>query len=119
MSPSLSQSIENYEYFSPIIHKELESKNEYFKITRVILLDEFYKRNLINKTFYRKKLKIYLVLDKKEECKELFQSMLLSSFILFICFLYFPKNYLFMDLSFVFYLFAVFYIASMYYRKLV
>jgi hypothetical protein len=119
MSPSLTQSIENYEYFSPIIYKELESKNHYLKITKVILLDEFYKRNLINKTFYKQKLKIYLVLDKREECKELFQSMLLSSFILFICFLYFPKNYLFMDLSFVFYLFAVFYIASMYYRKLV
>ena len=100
MNPQLSlqQSIENYVSFNDQITKELENTNNYSKITRLLVIDELLKRNLINYDFYKYKMKECNDEDKKDELKDLYYSLIISGTLMTLIFLFYlpsDKYYLF------------------------
>jgi hypothetical protein len=122
MSPQMSrqQSIENYIYFYDQIKKELGGSNIFLNITRVIILDEFYDRNLINKSFHTERLKECIAEDKEEELKDLYHSMIVAGTLMtFIFIFYLPSdNYYLFRIMYYIYLAVIYYIAFLFYKNL-
>ena len=52
MNPSYNQSIENYDYYYYDIKTKLNKQNTIQITSRIMILDEFFKLNLINLKFY-------------------------------------------------------------------
>jgi len=118
--PSLNQSQENFTFFRDIVKTELEMAI-IFKVTHVNVLDEFLKRELVSSEFHKLKLREYILEDRREETRDLFYSMvvaglLITSFLIFIV----PqdKYYIFRFL-YLLYISIIYFLAFLFYRKLV
>lgn len=117
---STEQSIENFIYLHDKIRKQLNDSDIYLNITNVIILDEFYKKKLINKSFHKKKLQECIIEDKQKELKDLCYSMIVSGFIMTIIFLFIlpSDKYYFFKICFFIYLFTIYIITYRLYRGL-
>ena len=118
--PSLNQSQENYTFFKDKVKTDLET-TIIFKVTHVNVLDKFLKKELISSDFHKMKLRECILEDRREETKDLFYSMviaglLITSFILFI--VPHDKYYIFRFLYLI-YISIIYFIAFLFYRKLV
>ena len=118
--PSLNQSQENFTFFRDIVKTELEMAI-IFKVTHVNVLDEFLKRELVSSEFHKLKLREYILEDRREETRDLFYSMvvaglLITSLLIFIV----PqdKYYIFRFL-YLLYISIIYFLAFLFYRKLV
>ena len=118
--PSFQQSIENYDYFHAEIKKELSDTNVYLKITRVIVIDEFLRRELISQEFHKTMIGKIIIADKKTQMKDLFYSMLFSGIIItyFMIYIISPGEYYLFRILCIFYISVIFYILVIsYYRS--
>ena len=118
--PSLNQSQENYTFFRDKVKTNLE-KTILFKVTHVNVLDEFLKKELIGDSFHKMKIRECILEDRREETRDLFYSMvvaglLITSFLIFV--VPHDKYYIFRFL-YMFYISIIYFIAHLFYRKLV
>jgi len=118
--PSLNQSQENYTFFKDKVKTNLE-KTILFKVTHVNVLDEFLKKELIGDRFHQMKIRECILEDRREETRDLFYSMvvaglLITSFLIFV--VPHDKYYIFRFL-YMFYISIIYFIAHLFYRKLV
>ena len=118
--PSLNQSQENYTFFRDKVKTDLET-TIIFKVTHVNVLDEFLKKELICGDFHKMKLRECILEDRREETRELFYTMvvagsLITSFLIFIV----PQDrYYIFRFLYLFYISVIYFIAFLFYRKLV
>ena len=118
--PSLDQSQENYTFFRDKVKTNLET-TIIFKVTHVNVLDEFLKKELIGDSFHKMKIRECILEDRREETRDLFYSMivaglLITSFLIFV--VPHDKYYIFRFL-YLFYISIIYFIAHLFYRKLV
>ena len=118
--PSLSQSNDNYTFFKENVKNELES-TIILKVTHVNVIDAFLKKELINSDFHKMKLRECILEDRREETRDMFYSMvvagvLISSFLIFIV----PHDqYYIFRFLYLFYISIIYFIAYLFYCKLV
>ena len=118
--PSLNQSQENFTFFRDIVKTELEMAI-IFKVTHVNVLDEFLKRELVSSEFHKLKLRECSLEDRREETRDLFYSMvvaglLITSFLIFIV----PQDkYYILRFLYLLYISIIYFLAFLFYRKLV
>lgn len=118
--PSLNQSHENYTFFKDKVKNELES-TIILKVTHVNVIDAFLKKELINSDFHKMKIRECILEDRREETRDMFYSMvvagvLISSFLIFI--VPYDQYYIFRFL-YLFYISIIYFIAYLFYCKLV
>ena len=118
--PSLNQSQENYTFFKDKVKTNLET-TILFKVTHENVLDEFLKKELIGDSFHKMKIRECILEDRREETRDLFYSMvvaglLITSFLIFV--VPHDKYYIFRFL-YMFYISIIYFIAHLFYRKLV
>ena len=118
--PSLNQSQENYTFFKDKLKTDLDN-TIIFKVTHVNVLDEFIKRELINSEFHKLKRRECILEDRREETRDMFYSMLVAGLLitsLLIFIVPHDKYYIFRFL-YLLYISIVYFIAFLFYRKLV
>jgi len=118
--PSLNQSEENYTFFKDKVKTELETK-VIFKVTHQNILDEFLKKELICGDFHKLKLRECILEDRREETRELFYSMVIAGSLIttFLIFIVPYDHYYIFRLLYLFYISMIYFIAFLFYRKLV
>ena len=120
MNPSYNQSIENYDYYYYDIKTKLNKQNTIQITSRIMILDEFFKLNLINLKFYNDNKSKCIKKDKKDNLKDFYYSYLCISFILTIFLYLLPDDkHTFLKYIYIFYLFIVYFLTYMFYRLLV
>ena len=121
--PSFQQSLENYTYFKNKMKTELDSEDtkNTFKTTNVNVLDEFLKKELINLEFHKLKLKECILEDKREETRDLFYSMIIAGTAIttFMIFIVPSDKYYIFKFLYLFYISIIYFLAFLFYRKLV
>ena len=118
--PSLNQSQENYTFFKDKVKTNLET-TILFKVTHVNVLDEFLKKELIGDRFHKMKIRECILEDRREETRDMFYSMVVagtSITILLIFIVPHDKYYIFRFL-YLFYISIIYFLAFLFYRKLV
>ena len=118
--PSLNQSQENYTFFKDKLKTELET-TIIFKVTHVNVLNDLLKSELISSEFHKLKRRECILEDRREEVRDMFFSMvvaglLITSFLIFV--VPHDKYYIFRFL-YMFYISIIYFIAHLFYRKLV
>ena len=118
--PSFQQSQENYTFFRDKVKTELETV-DIFKVTHEIVIDTFLKKELINSEFHKLKRRECILEDRREETRDMFYSMLVAGLLitsLLIFIVPHDKYYIFRFL-YLLYISIVYFIAFLFYRKLV
>ena len=117
--PSFTQSSENYEYLFNRVKVSVEEKNIHLKVTSVIVLDEFLKKELISGEFHRLKIKECLRNDKAEEKVELFWSMMIAALIMMYIMMYMipTGQYYLFKFFFDIYISIILYLGSQFWTK--
>ena len=118
--PSLNQSQENYTFFKDKVKKDLET-TIIFKVTHENVLDDLLKSELISSEFHKLKRRECILEDRREEVRDMFFSMvvaglLITTFLIFI--IPHDKYYIFRFL-YLFYISIIYFIAYLFYCKLV
>ena len=118
--PSLGQSQENYTFFRDEVKTNLET-TILFKVTHVNVLDEFLKKELIGDRFHKMKIRECILEDRREGTRDMFYSMVvagtsITTFLIFI--VPHDKYYIFRSL-YLFYISIIYFLAFLFYRKLV
>jgi len=118
--PSINQSQENYTFFKDKVETELETEVT-FKVTHVNVLDDLLKSELISSEFHKLKRRECILEDRREEVRDMFFSMvvaglLITTFLIFI--IPHDKYYIFRFL-YLFYISIIYFIAYLFYCKLV
>ena len=109
MSPSYSQSSENYDYFYIKIKKELINEGGFQKVTSVRILNRFLEKGLINKEYHKFLLKDCLLKDKKDDKQDILYSLLVSSSILlFALIVFIPQSETFIRILFGIYILIIY-----------
>lgn len=119
MNPSYNQSIENYDYYYYDIKKELD-KNNIIQITsRMMILDEFLKKELISQKFYNDNKSECIKKDKKDNLIDFYYSFLCSSFILTIFIYFIPGDkFILIKYIYIFYLLIIYSLTYIFYLSL-
>ena len=118
--PSLNQSQENYTFFKDKVKTELET-TIIFKVTHENILDEFLKKELICDSFHKMKIRECILEDRREETRDLFYSMVVAGLLITTSLIFIiphDKYYIFRFL-YMFYISIIYFIAYLFYRKLV
>ena len=118
--PSFLQSHENYTFFRDKVKTDLETA-DIFKVTHEIVIDTFLKKELINSEFHKLKRRECILEDRREETRDMFYSMLVAGLLitsLLIFIVPHDKYYIFRFL-YLLYISIVYFIAFLFYRKLV
>ena len=118
--PSINQSQENYTFFKDKVETELETEVT-FKVTHVNVLDDLLKSELISSEFHKLKRRECILEDRREEVRDMFFSMvvaglLITTFLIFI--IPHDKYYIFRFL-YLFYISIIYFIAYLFYCKIV
>jgi hypothetical protein len=118
--PSFQQSLENYIFFRDKLKTELET-TIIFKVTHVNILDEFIKKELVSSEFHRSKLKECILRDKREETRDMFYSMVIAGLLIttFLIFIVPHDKYYIFKFLYLFYISVIYFLAFLFYRKLV
>ena len=118
--PSLNQSRENFTFFKDKVKTELET-TIIFKVTHENILDEFLKKELICDSFHKLKRRECILEDRREETRDLFYSMVVAGLLITTSLIFIiphDKYYIFRFL-YMFYISIIYFIAYLFYRKLV
>ena len=118
--PSLTQSEENYTFFRDKVKTELET-TIIFKVTHVNVLDEFLKRELINSDFHKLKRRECILEDRREETRDMFYSMVVAGVLIttFLIFIVPHDQYYIFRFLYLIYISIIYFIAYLFYCKLV
>ena len=118
--PSLNQSQENYTFFKDKVKTELETVI-IFKVTHVNVLDTFLKKELINSEFHKLKLRECILEDRREETRDMFYSMLVAGLLItsFLIFIVPHDKYYIFRFLYLLYISIIYFLAFLFYRKLV
>tara|TARA_B110000858_G_C17790585_1_gene469675 strand:+ start:121 stop:516 length:396 start_codon:yes stop_codon:yes gene_type:complete len=118
--PSFQQSQENYTFFKDNVKNELES-TIIFKVTHVNVIDTFFKKELINSEFHKLKLRECILEDRREEVRDMFYSMLVAGLLItsFLIFIVPHDQYYIFRFLYLLYISIIYFLAFLFYRKLV
>tara|TARA_B100001287_G_scaffold235975_1_gene208396 strand:- start:161 stop:517 length:357 start_codon:yes stop_codon:yes gene_type:complete len=117
MSPSYTQSSENYDYFYDYIKEELKQEDRFQKVTSVRILNRFLEKNLINKEYHKFTLNDCILKDKKCDKYDMLYSLLISSSILlFALIVFIPQSETFIRILFSIYILIIYLIVFLFYR---
>ena len=118
--PSLDQSQENYTFFRDKVKTNLE-KTILFKVTHVNVLDEFLKKELIGDRFHKMKIRECILEDRREGTRDMFYSMVVAgtSITTFLIFIVPHDKYYIFRILYLFYISIIYFLAFLFYRKLV
>jgi hypothetical protein len=118
--PSLNQSQENYTFFKDKVKTELETVI-IFKVTHVNVLDTFLKKELINSEFHKLKFRECILEDRREEVRDMFYSMLVAGLLItsFLIFIVPHDQYYIFRFLYLLYISIIYFLAFLFYRKLV
>jgi len=118
--PSLGQSQENYTFFRDKVKTNLET-TILFKVTHVNVLDEFLKKELIGDRFHKMKIRECILEDRREGTRDMFYSMVVAgtSITTFLIFIVPHDKYYIFRILYLFYISIIYFLAFLFYRKLV
>tara|TARA_B110000285_G_C14776759_1_gene446595 strand:- start:2 stop:397 length:396 start_codon:yes stop_codon:yes gene_type:complete len=118
--PSLNQSQENYTFFKDKVKTELETVI-ILKVTHVNVIDAFLKKELINSEFHKLKLRECILEDRREETRDMFYSMLVAGLLItsFLIFIVPHDQYYIFRFLYLLYISIIYFLAFLFYRKLV
>lgn len=118
--PSLNQSQENYTFFKDKVKTNLET-TILFKVTHVNVLDEFLKKELIGDRFHKMKIRECILEDRREGTRDMFYSMVVAgtSITTFLIFIVPHDKYYIFRILYLFYISIIYFLAFLFYRKLV
>ena len=118
--PSLNQSQENYTFFKDKVKTELETVI-ILKVTHVNVIDTFLKKELICGDFHKQKLRECILEDRREEVRDMFYSMLVAGFLItsFLIFIVPRDKYYIFRFLYLLYISIIYFLAFLFYRKLV
>jgi len=118
--PSLNQSHENYVFFRGKLKENLKATDS-FKVTHVNVLDDLSKSELISQDFYNLKRRECILEDRREETRDMFYSMLVAGLLIttFLIFIIPHDSYYIFRFLYMFYISIIYFIAHLFYRKLV
>ena len=118
--PSLNQSRENFTFFKDKVETELETEVT-FKVTHVNVLDDLLKSELISSDFHKLKRRECILEDRREEVRDMFYSMLVAGLLIttFLIFIIPHDKYYIFRFLYLFYISIIYFIAYLFYCKLV